>query len=162
MPRSCATCEHPERAAIDRALVGGASNRSVASLYDLSEASIRRHKRNHLARKLVMAEKAAEVAEADNLLDRLEALQSRTLAILQATEETHEHRVALAAIREARSNIELIGEVTRELDRAGTINLELSPEWLQLRGVIVAALAPHPAALDSVRRALEGSVNGRA
>jgi transposase len=162
MPRSCATCEHPEREAIDRALVGGASNRRVASKFDLSEASVRRHKSNHLARKLVMAEKAAEVAEADNLLDRLEALQSRTLAILEATEETHEHRVALAAIREARSNIELIGEVTRELDRAGTINLELSPEWLQLRGVIVAALAPHPAALDSVRRALEGSVNGRA
>jgi hypothetical protein len=162
MPRSCSTCEHPEREAIDRALVGGASNRRLASLYGVSEAAIRRHKSNHLARKLVLAEKAAVVAEADNLLDRLEALQSRTLAILEATEETHEHRVALAAIREARSNIELIGELTRELDRAGTINLELSPEWLQLRGVIIAALEPHPAALDSVRRALEGGVNGRA
>ena len=162
MPRACSTCQHPERAAIDRALAGGASNRRVAALYGVSEASIRRHKSNHLARKLVLAEKAAVVAEADNLLDRLEALQSRTLAILEAAEQERDHRMALAAIAQARRNLEVVGEITKELDRAGTIKLELSPEWLQLRGVIVAALAPHPAALDSVRRALEGRVNGRA
>ena len=110
----------------------------------------------------MLAEKAAVVAEADNLLDRLEALQSRTLAILEAAEQERDHRMALAAIAQARRNLEVVGEITKELDRAGTIKLELSPEWLQLRGVIVAALAPHPAALDSVRRALEGRVNGRA
>ena len=66
MPRSCTVCEHPEREAIDRSLVGGASNRSVASLYDVSEAATRRHKANHLPAKLVMAAKAAEVAEADS------------------------------------------------------------------------------------------------
>jgi len=162
MPRSCATCEHPEREAIDRALVGGASNRLLASLYGVSEAAVRRHKANHLPARLVVAQAAEEVAQADGLLEQVRDLQGRALAILAKAEAAGDLRAALGAIREARSNLELIGEVTRELDRAGTINLELSPEWVQLRGVIVAALAPHPAALDSVRRALEGSVNGRA
>ena len=92
MPRVCTVCEHPYREAIDRALVGDASNRSVASLYDVSEAAVRRHKANHLPAKLVMAEQAAEVAEADNLLDQVRDLQSRTLAILEAAEATRQHR----------------------------------------------------------------------
>ncbi len=89
-------------------------------------------------------------------------MQSRTLVILEATEETRDHRVALAAIREARGNLELIGEVTKELDRTPTFNLHLSPEWLELRAVIVTALDPHPEALRAVVGALEGGGNGRA
>ena len=40
------------------------------------------------------------------------------LAILEAVEGTDEHGTALAAIREARRNLELIGEVSQELDVA--------------------------------------------
>src|SRR5918997_7055578 len=83
MPRSCTICEHPGREAMDEALVGGASNRSLASLYDVSEAAVRRHKANHLPAKLVMAVKAAEVVEADTLLDQVKGLQSRAYAILE-------------------------------------------------------------------------------
>jgi hypothetical protein len=39
-----------------------------------------------------MAEKAEEVAQADDLLDQLKDLQRRTLAILEAAETTHQHR----------------------------------------------------------------------
>ena len=106
MPRSCTVCEHPEREKIDKALVGGASNRSVASLYDASEASVRHHKANHLPAKLVMAQAAKEVAEADGLLDQVRAWRFRTLAILEAAEGSNQHRTALGAIREARSNLE--------------------------------------------------------
>jgi hypothetical protein len=81
---------------------------------------------------------------------------------LEATEETHDHRVALAAIREARGNLELIGEVTKELDRTPTLNLHLNPEWMELRTVIVGALEPHPDARGAVLRALGGGSNGRA
>ena len=111
MPRSCTVCEHPERGVIDASLVGGASNRSVASLYDVSEAAVRRHKANHLPAKLVMAQAAEEVAQADGLLDQVQDLQARTLAILEAAEATSEHRTALGAIREARSNLELLAKL---------------------------------------------------
>ncbi len=157
MPRSCTICEHPEREAIDRALVGDASNRSVASLYDVSEAAVRRHKANHLPAKLVMATKAEEVAEADDLLEQARDLQARTLAVLEAAEETKQHRTALSAIREARSNLELLAKLLGELDERPVVNLHISPEWLELRTVIVGALEPHPEALSAVVGALEGS-----
>ena len=157
MPRSCTVCEHPERDAIDRALVGGASNRSAASLYDVSEAAMRRHKGNHLPAKLVMAEKAAEVVEADNLLDQVKDLQGRAYAILDRAEEAGELRTALSAIREARGNLELLAKLLGELDERPVVNLLISPEWLQLRAVIVGALEPHPEALNAVVRALEST-----
>ena len=86
MPRTCTICEHPEKDAIDHALVGETSNLSVSSLFGVSESAVRRHKANHLPAKLVMAEKAAEVAEAGSLLDQVRDLQSRAYGILDKAE----------------------------------------------------------------------------
>src|SRR3712207_9453548 len=71
VPRSCTICEHPDREAIDRALVGDSSNLSVSSLFGVSESAVRRHKANHLPAKLVMAQAAEEVAQADDLLQQV-------------------------------------------------------------------------------------------
>jgi hypothetical protein len=162
MPRSCTVCEHPSREAIDRALVGDASNRSVASLYDVSEAAVRRHKANHLPAKLVMAQAAEEVAQADTLLGQVRDLQQRALEILDKAEEAGELRTALGAIREARGNLELLAKLLGELDERPVVKLNLSPEWLELRAVIVAALEPHSEARESVLRAIRGAGNGGA
>jgi hypothetical protein len=140
--------------------VGDASNRSVASLYDVSEAAVRRHKANHLPAKLVMAEKAAEVAEADNLLDQVRDLQARAYGILDKAEGTGDLRTALGAIREARGNLELLAKLLGELDERPVVNLNVSPEWLELRTVIVGALEPYSEARGAVLSALEGAGNG--
>jgi hypothetical protein len=162
MPRTCTICEHPERGEIDRALVGGASNRSAASLYDVSEAAVRRHKANHLPAKMVMAQAAEEVAEADSLLDQVRDLQGRAYGILDKAEAADDLRTALGAIREARGNLELLAKLLGELDEHPQVNLNVSPEWLELRAVIVGALEPHPQARESVLRALRVPGNGRA
>jgi hypothetical protein len=162
MPRSCTVCEHPDREAIDEALVGGASNRSAASLYDVSEAAVRRHKANHLPASLVMAQAAEEVAQADSLLEQVRGLQSRAYGILDKAEAADDLRTALGAIREARGNLELLAKLLGELDERPVFNLHLNAEWLELRAVIVGALEPHPAARGAVLRALESADNGRA
>jgi hypothetical protein len=160
MPRKCAICTHADKEAIDRALVGDASNRSVASLYDVSEAAVRRHKANHLPAKLAMAQQAEEVAEADSLLAQVRDLQERTLAILEGAESTKQHRTALSAIREARSNLELLAKLLGELDDRPQVNILISPEWLELRTVIVGALEPYSEARGAVLSALESAGNG--
>src|SRR5215217_4659997 len=127
MPRSCTICEHPDRETIDRALVGDSSNLSVSSLFGVSESAVRRHKSNHLPAKLVMAQAAEEVAQADDLLDQVRDLYVRTLAILEAAEESSQHRTALSAIREARSNLELLAKLLGELDDRPQVNILISP-----------------------------------
>src|SRR5215212_9661675 len=160
MPRSCTICSHESRDEIEDAFIAGMPKRRIGTQYGVGEKAVRHHIREHLPALLVLARDAERASRADSLLDRIEALQSRTLAILEATEETQEHRVALAAIREARGNLELIGEVTKELDRTPTLNLHLNPEWIELRTVIVAALDPHPDARESVLRAIRSIGNG--
>jgi hypothetical protein len=161
MPRTCTICTHERRDEIEDAFIAGTAKRRIATHYGVGEKSVRRHMREHLPELLALARDAERAARADTLLDRIEALQRRIEEFLSRVEHTDNYSATLGAFREMRSNLELIGEVTKELDRAGTINLELSPEWLELRGVIVAALGPHPAARDSVLRALEGVGNGR-
>lgn len=162
MPRSCTVCTHDEAHAINVALVQRDPFRHIASLYEVSTSALQRHAREHLPALLARAKDAVEVADADSLLNRVEALQSRTEAILVEVEGTDLYGVKLAAIREMRRNLELIGEVTKELVRTPTLNLYLSPEWLELRAVVVGALEPYPDARGSVLRAIEGASNGRA
>jgi hypothetical protein len=162
VPRTCTICEHPERETIDRALVGETSNLSVSSLFGVSESAVRRHKGNHLPATLARAKEAEELAHADDLLADVRDLQARTLAILEAVEGTREHRIALSAIREARSNLELVAKLLGELDERPVVNLNVSAEWLELRAVIVGALEPYSDARGAVLRAIEGPGNGRA
>jgi hypothetical protein len=60
----------------------------------------------------------------------------------------------LGAIREARGNLELLAKLLGELDER-PVNVLLSPEWLNLRTVIVTALEPHPEARGAVLEAIE-------
>jgi transposase-like protein len=160
MPRRCTVCDHHERHSIDEALVSGAPYRSVAKRFGLSESAVYRHKTEHLPVHLLKAKEVEEVAQADDLLDQVRSLQDHALDILERAEKTGDLRTALAAISQARGNLELLGKLAGELDERPMVNLNVSPEWLELRAVIVGALVPHPAAHKAVLRALESGGNG--
>src|SRR5919106_5897119 len=162
MPRACTICSHEQRFDIEELLATRQSTyRGIARKYGVSEDAVSRHvKAGHVSHLLALAADAERAARADTLLDRIEALHSRTLAILEAVEGADEHGTALAAIREARRNLELIGEVSQELDRAGTINLELTVEWQEVKAVLVNTLASYPEAQQAVFNALEEAPNG--
>src|SRR5919112_5013683 len=157
MPRRCTICGHEHRDAMEDAFIAGQAKRRIASQYGVTERAVRYHMREHLPAFLALARDAERAARADTLLDRMEALQSQTLAILDAPED---QRTALAAIAQARRNLELIGEVTRELERAGTINLELTVEWQEVKAVLVITLASYPEAQQAVFNALEEAPDG--
>ena len=164
MGRVCTICTHKKRFDIEELLATRqASYRNVAQRFGVSLDAVGRHVRSgHIGALLALAADAELAAQADTLLDRIEALHRRTLAILEAAEDTDEHRTALAAIREARANLELIGEVTKELDQAGTINWEINVEWQEVKALILTALGPHPAAREAVFHALTEAPNGNA
>lgn len=164
MPRRCTVCAHPEVEEINRALVTGEPYRSVANRYEsLSQAAVQRHQENHLPATLARAKEAEEASRADELLRQVRALQSKTLSILLKAEGTGDLRTALGAIREARGNIELLAKLQGELiGERPVVNLLISPEWLELRAVIVGALEPHPDARGAVLQAIERVGNGSA
>ena len=160
MPRRCTVCAHPEVEAVDTALVAGEPYRSVANRYEsLSQAAVQRHEENHLPATLAKAKDAREISRADDLLASVRGLQGRSLSILGKAEEAGELRTALSAIREARGNLELLAKLLGELDERPVVNLNVSPEWLELRTVIVGALDAHPDARGAVLLAIEEAGN---
>jgi hypothetical protein len=160
MPRRCTVCDHLERHGIDEALVSGDPYRSVAKRFGLSESAVYRHKSEHLPAHLLKAKEVEEAAQADELLEQVRNLQAHALDILERAEKAGDLRTALAAISQARGNLELLGKLAGELDERPVVNLIVSPQWLELRAVIVGALEPHPAAHRAVLRALEGVGDG--
>ncbi len=154
MPRTCSICSHAEKDVIEEALVAGESTGKLAGRYrTIHERALRRHRDNHLPAKLVLAHEAEEVATADNLLEKVQDLQSRTLAILDKAEAAGDLRTALGAIREARGNVELLAKLLGELDERPQVNvIMIAPE---VRDAIVRALTPYGEARLAVAQALE-------
>jgi len=119
-----------------------------------------RHKTEHLPAHLLKAREVEDVARADDLLEQVRNLQTHALDILERAEKSGDLRTALAAISQARGNLELLGKLAGELDERPVTNVLTSPEWLELRAVIVGALEPQPGAREAVLSALEGVGNG--
>jgi hypothetical protein len=129
MPRRCTVCDHPERHGIDETLITGAPYRSVAKRFELSDSAVYRHKTKHLPAHLLKAKGAEEAAQADDLLQQVRNLQAHALDILERAEKTGDLRTALAAISQARSNVEFLGKL------AETEGLTALHGWLQCHGV---------------------------
>jgi transposase-like protein len=156
MPRRCTVCDHPQRQAIDEILVTGAPYRSVAKRFDLSESSVYRHKTEHLPVHLLKAKEVEAAARADDLLEQVRNLQTHALDILERAEKAGDLRTALAAISQARGNLELLAKLSGELQQEGTVNLHLSPEYLEVRTAILVAVEPYPEAARAISRAMLG------
>ena len=154
MARRCTVCAHPDRPAIDRAMVRRTAFRTIAQQYGVSAWAALRHHDDHLPAELAKAQAAAEVAQADDLLAQVKALRSKAMSILLAAERQGDYRTALAGIREARGCLELLAELEQRIDRRPTVNLLVSPEWVRVRSALLAALRPFPAARTAVSDSL--------
>ena len=110
MARPCSICTHPDRKTIDQQLLNGTPYRTVGKQHTVGVSAVFRHRRDHLTKLMAQAVEARGVQElgyGDDLLGQLEYLNGKTLKILDEAEAMGDRRVALAAIREARSTIEL-------------------------------------------------------
>jgi len=159
MPRVCTVCSSDARDSVDHDLIAGHAMSQIARKYGVSEWAVSRHRDAHLSPAIAKV----EAARGSKLLNRVEHLITRTEAILTAAEESGKVSVALAAVREMRELLRLLGNASGELDdKPGvTVNLMAAPEWLSIRGRLIAALTPYPEARNAVIAALSGEIGTR-
>lgn len=112
----CGICNHSDRAAIDRAIVGGTSLRDIAGQFTVSRSAVDRHK-GHITKALAEARKT-EVKEVVSLRDRAERVLSR-LEIL--AERSRDPKDWLPAIRA----IELLGKFSGELQSGTRLGIQI-------------------------------------
>ncbi|MCG0276725.1 MAG: hypothetical protein L5655_11355, partial [Thermosediminibacteraceae bacterium] len=82
-------------------------------------------------------------------------LRDRALRILEKAEQAGKLKTALDGIKEARECLELLAKLQGELAQEGTINITISPEWLEIRTIILKALEPYPEARIRLAQALK-------
>ena len=142
MPRVCTVCVHPDREAIDRALLAGEALRNIVERCSISLGALHRHK-EHLPADLVRSKKAAEVAHADSLIGKVQALEADAKRIAKAAEAANDLRTALIGVRELTRIVELLAKLRGELDERAQINvLQLDPlTAAQMREDLAARLA---------------------
>jgi hypothetical protein len=159
--RKCSVCGHNDRDAINAALLGTESFRKLAARWSVSKSALLRHKADHLPAAVVKAVAVKEEINGGKLLDRLTAINRETTSILREarTAGTKDNQLALKAIARVEKQLVLEGQLLRELNEGSTVNITLAPEWQNLRGAILLALEPHPAARAAVVEAIksEGS-----
>jgi hypothetical protein len=111
MPQICATCQHPRRDEIDRALASGRAHRQLASEFGLSRGSLDRHAASHLPALLAEAQVSQRVLTAQDLLGRIHALSDEAEAVLAAAKRNGDYQLTLSAIDRSRGVLGLLGRV---------------------------------------------------
>jgi len=150
MARRCTVCDHLRREEIDRQLICGEPYRNIAERFSLSLGSIARHKESHIPAALVEAQEAGEVAQADDLLSQVKALQSEAQNILGEARAAGDLRTALLGIGKARDCLELLFKVEGRLQDQQTVQVNVSmdiyrsPEWLRVGRMLADVLRDYP------------------
>jgi hypothetical protein len=155
MPPRCNVCCHPDLEAIDRALVQGATQTAIALQYGseshpLSKFSMSRHVKKHLPQTMVKAFEERQEARGGELVSLMDESTAKARKIARDAETAGEKRTVLMAVRELLRIVELQAKLQGSLNEGTTVNVVVSPQWLEVRAVVLDALQPYPEARAAV------------
>ena len=156
MPRVCTVCVHPDRPAIDAALIACETYRDIARRFRVSKDAVARHKDEHLPATMVKAAERVDVRHAIDVVQQLKAINRVCLAVLKDARDQGDGDLALKAVDRIERQIALQAKLIGQLDESPVVNvLVANPEWLAVRSAILDALRAHPVARQDVLVALE-------
>jgi len=128
--------------------------RSLGIKYGMSLNAVKRHKLNHLSPALaaLAARQEEEGLSTESLVAQVRLLVHRADELYRAAATDGRGGAALAALREMREGLRLLGAATGELDTrpVTVVNVQASEEWQQIRAVILSTLVQYPEARQAV------------
>lgn len=126
MTMTCTICNHPNRLSVDKDIVAGLSLTNIAKKYDVPYGSLYGHSQNHISRQLAKAWADKDMTESLDLLGRIDQIISRAEKIFRRNYDTGKDLIALKALTETRSTIELLAKISYSLHQAKVAELEAS------------------------------------
>lgn len=153
----CGICRHPDRLAIEKDILLGKSLSSICRERGVRRDSLRRHRDNgHAARLLSQSTEAQTLADPDSLTSQVRGLLYRLDAVLRRAEKDRDDKLLLSAANSIRPVYELLARLLGELQsgQSVSVNFIASPDFGRLRTCIVDALVDYPEARSKVAAAL--------
>ena len=114
MPRTCTICRHPQRDAIDAALVSGETIRPLAHRFAISPDALKRHKA-HISRGIERARDAAVVTRWEGIEAYLQEVLDDLRRVVGKAERAGDFRAVVAASAQRVKIGALLGEVHGEI-----------------------------------------------
>jgi hypothetical protein len=118
----CKCCTHSKRLDIDRAIVAGASQASIAREFGVSPDSVRRHRETCVSRQMLKAHEMKELVHSKSLADQLQWNINKARDILELAEKKEHLGTALRAIGELRCTYELMIRVAAYLQETQRVD----------------------------------------
>ena len=141
---------HKDRAEIEAQIRAGVTDTAVARRFGLSRSAVGRYRENHLA----AADLERQPASA-RMTAKLERLYDTAMRVLKKAEKAGDGKETLAAIKEARATMGLIGKAMGLLKETQvTVSVGTTVNVAHMTEVILAALLDHPDARANVAAAL--------
>ena len=149
---SCSICKHPQRRAIDQALMAGSATlAALGQQYQLSTSSLHRHKA-HLQAKISRAKQKLQDNLTQGCLFWLGQALEMIMQTAQAAQAEGNHKVGLQALAQGTRLVTIILKHDLPLDDRLVYDTLTSPQWADQTG-----LFPHdPQILAAGRQALLG------
>ena len=117
-------CKHPERPAIDSAIVGGGALDAIEKQFHVSRFALALY-RTHVVELVALSPKVEKIARADSIVDEILELARHAGDILSEARKVKDHRTALAAIGTLKGLLEFRAQVSGALKPHQTNNLHL-------------------------------------
>lgn len=106
---------------------------------------------------LVQSQEVKAEARALDVVAQLKAVNAAALGVLRDAREAGDGELILKAVDRVVRQIEFQARLLGELDERPVVNILVAPEWLDLRGRILAALTAYPQARTALAEALDAS-----
>jgi hypothetical protein len=127
--RQCAVCAHPERQAIDRAILAGESKAAISRRWGLPPDATERHSKiGHVVRhETMMASKdMLTPREGDpNLLDKLQELIRIVEHVMARCVQDGQFMNSIVCVRELTRIYEFVAKLTGQLDESARVNVAI-------------------------------------
>ena len=111
----CTICRHPQKRMIEDGLLRNVPLRKLALQTGTSAGALHRHKQ-HLPARLVKAQEAQTVSDADRLLAKIEQLIDEAEGVADSARKEKNWSVVMSALREVRSCAELLAKLRGQLE----------------------------------------------
>ena len=141
---------HKDKAEIEAQIRAGVTDTAVARRFGLSRSAVGRYRSNH-----VVAADLEGQPDHVKMTAKLERLYDTAMRVLKKAEKAGDGKETLAAIKEARTTMGLIGKAMGLLKETQvTVSVGTTVNVAHMTEVILAALMDHPEARAKVAAAL--------
>ena len=126
---SCTVCHHPQRQAIDRALLSrSATLAQLSQQHDLSQSALHRHKQ-HLLKKMLQTQNRFQDILREGSLFILNTLLELVMRAAQTAGAEGNSRLVLQAARQGAGILKFMAKLDFSLGQDTVYRLLASPQW---------------------------------